>query len=291
MALSLVTAQILALFSMSILLGVHLVVFVMSIWTQVWVNPACGKRTNWLLVAVALAMGAIGIFNAALDVHGNIWAFTTGNPAVFLDASSWGYIVGKVDEAVPGLIGDAVLIYRCWIVYGRRWNVVIFAVLLWTSCMAFALFVVIKSALVQYPDGINNPATTPFISGALGASVLLNVTTTSLIVFRIWRATQSMREQAAGQNKLTYINRIIIESGLLYTISAVIFLFTVVIQSNAIYITGECFVQMTGIAFSLMIVRFDQNLAEEPERDLTWRLAAAPSSTLRSDDSYAVSSG
>ncbi|EMD37749.1 hypothetical protein CERSUDRAFT_94746 [Gelatoporia subvermispora B] len=287
MALDLIRAQILALFFLSIFLGIHLIVFTMALWAQIWANPARGKKTNWILVAISLVMGAIGIFNAALDVHGNIWAFTTENPEVFLDASSWGYVAGKVDEIVPAIIGDTVLTYRCWIVYERRWKAVIISIILWISAVTFAVFVVVKSALVQYVNGINNPALTPFIAAALGCSVLLNVLTTSLIVYRIWMVTRHIRSQfqAVGQTRLTYVNRIIIESGLIYTISAIIFLFTALIQSNAIYITGECFVQLTGIAFNLIIIRFDQNLAgkQSNERDLTWCMATAPSSGLSSD--------
>ncbi|EMD37748.1 hypothetical protein CERSUDRAFT_73577 [Gelatoporia subvermispora B] len=192
MALDLIRAQILALFFTGIFLGFHLILSVMTLWAQIWANPARGRKTNWILVAISLVIGTIGILNAALDVYVNMWALTTEN-------------LEKVDEIVPSIIGDTVLTYRCWIVYERRWKAVIISIILWISAVTFAVFVVVKSALVQY-------------------------------------VTRHIRSQwqAVGQTKLTYVNRIIIESGLIYTISAIIFLFTAIVQSNAIYITGDC---------------------------------------------------
>ncbi|OCH94025.1 hypothetical protein OBBRIDRAFT_885108 [Obba rivulosa] len=256
------TAELLAQFFADILLGIHLVALGMSLWSQLYSNSVRGRRVHSFLVIATVAMGLIGMFNAALGVALNILAWDRKTVMVYIDAP-WPYKLINVNIVVQSLIGDATWIYRCWIVYERNWKAIIFSIFLWISGLVVSTLVVVKAGPTHRFKGINDPSLTPFIGSALVLTVVLNIVTTTLIVLRIWRVSRGIRIYIVGQQRLTYVMRIIVESGLLYTLSAILVLMTSVFKSNLDYIAGHCFVQMIGISFNLVIVRFDHNLADQ----------------------------
>ncbi|EMD36422.1 hypothetical protein CERSUDRAFT_106312 [Gelatoporia subvermispora B] len=263
MGLSLTEARLLALFFTDTFLGIHLVTMGMALWIQLHKDPARGKRTNWLLVIVTIIMGVVGILDATLDIVLNIRVWTTGDLTLFTERASWINIEKNVNQFVQPLIGDAILIYRCWVVYERRWMMIVVPALLWVATCVMSMFTMVLSADIASTSGINAAFLTPFISSAFSLTVALNIVTTSLIVLRIWNISRDVRRYSTGNNKVAFVVRIIIESGLLYTLTAVIILGTVVAKSNADYIPGDCLVQITGIAFNMIIIRFDDNLEEK----------------------------
>lgn len=89
MSLSVSEARLLTLFFTDILLGIHLVTFVISLWTQLVKRPTRGWKVNWLLVAVTLLMGTIGILDAGIDLALNIRVWTSGDVSLFTDLSYW----------------------------------------------------------------------------------------------------------------------------------------------------------------------------------------------------------
>ncbi|EMD31409.1 hypothetical protein CERSUDRAFT_119791 [Gelatoporia subvermispora B] len=262
MGISVTKARILTLFFTNIFLGIHLVTFGISLYTQLWKNPAQGRPTKKLLVAVTLAMGIIGVLDASLDAALNIQVWTTDNVSLFSDVAYWINVVKDSDKAIQPLIGDGILTYRCWVVWERRWKAVVVSVVLWFAGLGVSLGVIAKSAMLKGFDGINAPSLTPFLGAAYTLTVALNIITTSLIVYRIWIVSREVRRYIAGGDRLTYVIRIIIESGALYSVTALVTLLTAVSKSNADYIMGNVLVQMTGICFNLIIVRFEQNLAD-----------------------------
>jgi len=120
-------------------------------------------------------------------------------------------------------------------------------------------------AVIDMHTSLNASYFTPFIVSALSFTVALNILTTSLIVLRLWSVSREIRPQITGRPYLGLVMRIIIESGLLYTLTAIITLGTGVLKNGADYIAAAALVQITGIAFNLIIIRCDQMLGDEPE--------------------------
>ncbi|EMD32282.1 hypothetical protein CERSUDRAFT_118993 [Gelatoporia subvermispora B] len=165
-----------------------------------------------------------------------------------------------IDQFVQTLIGDAILIYRCWVVYDGRIMVVIASSLMWAATLVLSMLVTVRSAAIDTASGINDPSLKPYITSVFTLTVALNIITTSLIILRISRISGEVRQYIAGRQRMHHAIRIIIESGLLYTLTAFITLVTVVTKTNADYIPADSLVQVTGIAFDLMIIRFDNHL-------------------------------
>ncbi|EMD32280.1 hypothetical protein CERSUDRAFT_88274 [Gelatoporia subvermispora B] len=210
---------------------------------------------------ITLVMGVIGTLDASLTTAINIRAWSTGDLTQFIN-SSWMNDVKMVDQVLMPLIGDAMLTYRCWIVYEHSWRAIIPSSLLWLVGFGLCIVLNIKAAVLTSAVGINDPSLTPYIASLLAITVVQNILTTSLIIHRIWSVQRDIRRHGVLHGNVIFIVRTIVESGVLYTSSAVILLGTAVVRNNADYITGDALVQITGIAFNLIIIRFDQSLAD-----------------------------
>ncbi|OCH89306.1 hypothetical protein OBBRIDRAFT_732881, partial [Obba rivulosa] len=191
--------RLIALLFASVFLGVHLVTLSICLWAPLGHKSTRNTSVNYLLVIVAVCMGIVGI----LDVLAA--AVTAGNFNLFSDVSSWHNQVKDVNQCVQLLIGDAVITYRCWIVYERKWQPVIVSIVIWTATLVTSIVFIERSALLTTSAGVNAPAHD-----------------IPIIVIRIWNASQNVRAWVQGRNRLAYVARISLESGLVYTTTAIV---------------------------------------------------------------------
>ncbi|EMD32786.1 hypothetical protein CERSUDRAFT_99163 [Gelatoporia subvermispora B] len=261
MGLTVGTARLIGLFVTDILLGMHLITFFNSLWIQLFRERGPGRKPNRILIAVTLTMGAIGILNACTDLalNNRVFVVTSGDTSLFTDLSYWMNVVQDLCMILQPMIGDAMLVYRFWAIYGRRWKVTIPYFVIWLAACSLAITIIVLSIKSHSPSGFNSPQFAPFIGAALILTVINNIITTGLIVFRLWKITRVTRAQVVGRHRLLVVMRIIIDSGLLYTLTAIVFLGTTVSQNSSDYVFGGVIVQVTAIAFNLVIIRLNQS--------------------------------
>ncbi|OCH94027.1 hypothetical protein OBBRIDRAFT_217018 [Obba rivulosa] len=262
MAISLIKAELLAQFFSDILLGAHLVTFGMTLWSQFCSNPTQGRRINKLLVITSSILAIVGMFNAGLHVSFNIRAWETGDTDLIY-GYGWLSSMTIVDIVISALTGDTILVYRCWIIYERRLKVVLPSILLWLGAVILAVFVTVVGASTSgslFGDG--HGWLVPITVTAIALSVLLNVITTSLIVLRILKTYRQLNTHFPSRRNLSYVIRIVVESGLIYTSAAIALVVTCALAISAVFILSNCLIQVTGIAFNLIIIRFDKYLAD-----------------------------
>ncbi|EMD32779.1 hypothetical protein CERSUDRAFT_126585 [Gelatoporia subvermispora B] len=185
-----------------------------------------GRTINWLLVAVSLAMGFNGVIVACMDL---------------------------------AIVHQVFVIWRLWVVFGRRWMVAVPFVLLWLGDMCATIVIIVGTVSVS--SGYSSSRFTTFATAALVLTVVINITVTSLIVYRIWATARKTQAYVVGRQRSSFVMRIIVESGLLYTATAVVFLGVTAAKSNVEYIVSGSFAQVTGIAFNLIIIRVSSQLA------------------------------
>ncbi|KAF9477028.1 hypothetical protein BDN70DRAFT_881663 [Pholiota conissans] len=222
------------------------------------------KKINWGMVAVAWVLFANATFDMTLAFRHMLHAFvsTTSGEAAAADfaISDWSNLARTTSVVIQTIIGDAVLIYRCWIVYHRSILVILPSLLLWFGLVGSTIWTLILEAMLNVL--FNARQVTHAITTFWSITIALNTITTGLLVYRIWSVDNTNRKhrleviEFAGQGRLKSIKNIIIESGLLYTLSAIATFGTYVGGSEYVYLTsGVVEVQVVGIAFNLIIVR------------------------------------
>ncbi|OCH90095.1 hypothetical protein OBBRIDRAFT_879092 [Obba rivulosa] len=272
MALPIGTARLLGIFFTDILLGMHLITFFNALWIQLFRHREKGRRPNWLLIAVTLAMGIIGILNAGTDLalNNQVFVVTGGDVSLYTDLAYWMNLVQDLCMILQPIIGDAMLVYRFWAVYGRRWKATVPFILLWLAASSMMITII------------------PVFGET--ASCILTYST-ALIAYRLWTVGRAVRAHIIGRRRLQLVMRVVIESGLLYTITAIVFLGTTISKSNADYVFGGVAVQITGIAFNLIIIRVTHRLATEDADESNTEPSTFVLDTLTSNQPNTVSAG
>ncbi|KAJ4474664.1 hypothetical protein C8J55DRAFT_129977 [Lentinula edodes] len=291
MALGISEAQLLGLFLASVFWGMFLITFVQSIRYLLWDLKGNLKPLsiiNWPLLIVAALLAFLSTFDVALGLMHNIEAFIFytgpgGSAARFTGLTDWVNILKTCNVVFGKLISDGVLVYRCWVVYNKRWLVIAFPLLLWLGYLGLSDL-------------------TPSITSGWTMSLVNNILATGLIVYRIWRVDQensayavqsvSSRSRAffgrsSRRTRLQNVTRIIIESGFLYTTIALITFITFLTGSNSFYATSDAELQILSIAFNLIIIR----ISTRPEENYSVQTTRPhhPSFPLRTFTSVAES--
>lgn len=275
MAISLQVAQgIGALFIGSLFYGLYLPTLFFCLRCLLWHTSR--SNVHWLILLAGLTLFISSTLNLGVGMLRSVRAFLQcTDPAgvhAFDNVSDWVNVTRTVTTFVNIFVGDGILIYRCWIVWCRNYYIIILSLILYFGNLSCAAVIVWREVNIQAPSLVNVDLMKPFFLANTALTIPLNVITTVLIVFRIWRvdseSTKYRRFQRQESRKpkpttLHSIIRIIVESGLLYTATAVISFCTYVTNSNAFYIATSLETQIIGIAFNLIVIRAHNRSADE----------------------------
>ncbi|CAA7268856.1 unnamed protein product [Cyclocybe aegerita] len=263
-------AQLTGLFVESILFGVHMVSLgyclqaLMSTKTR-WRRSS---EINWPMVAISCALFANAAFDVSLGFYHNMKAFVFytgpgGAAAKFTDISNWVNVLKSLTVVVQTMIGDAMLIYRCWVVYHQSFLVVSCSIVLWLGCLATTIWVIYLEATLHSRVLVSASQLQPAGTSFWALTIVLNIITTGLLLWRIHSVESSNRKYRIHsitdpdrrRSTLQRVMLSIIESGILYSIASLTTFITFVIGSNAVYVTTDAEIQIVGIAFNLIIIR------------------------------------
>ncbi|KIL59812.1 hypothetical protein M378DRAFT_168815 [Amanita muscaria Koide BX008] len=168
-------------------------------------------------------------------------------------------------------IVDAVLIYRCWVVYNYSWRVICLPGLFWIAGVILSSYDIYlySVALNTYdPEAIDKLAllTLHIWNGFFACNIAVNIYATCTIIYRILRVMRISTANTSGW-RLSQTCRIVAESGALYTFSTIVNLIATVLlaqddrfnyfQSAADPLNFS----MAGIAFNLILIRVGQQRA------------------------------
>ncbi|KAF9444736.1 hypothetical protein P691DRAFT_736036 [Macrolepiota fuliginosa MF-IS2] len=266
-------AQLSGNFCETLFYGMYLVTFCFCVHTLLitgsgreerWLRP---YEIRWMMVGVAISLFAICTFDVAIGLLHNFHAFVkSSNPTnELLNIADWINIARSVNQVIAMILGDFVLIYRCWVVYGRRWLVIVPSLVLYLGgvSMACKLIEVEANPSTLRNISLNSSQILPWWIAFFAITAIQNTLTTSILVWRIWRVEkQSERyihrsgSTAGNQPRhLRKVIRVIAESGAAYTLMVFSTFLVSVTKSNALYPTSDMTIQATGIAFNVILVR------------------------------------
>ncbi|KAF8345147.1 hypothetical protein F5887DRAFT_1282876 [Amanita rubescens] len=292
------TAQIVALFVESIFygqlrirFGMFLITFFHCLRVLVWEDGhiKSWRRLHWKMLVASLLMFIFASLDVAFGLRHNIEAFVYFQGGAIEDferLSNWVNVMKMVDYVGQTFVGDAILLYRCWVIYSRNWLVIMFPLLMWLGETACGIMAAYREATLP-TDGsgmLNTSRLSPWITGLLSLTLAMNLITTSLIVYRIWNIQRVLKHRSVTTvfMPLTSVTRVLIESGTFYTISIVILFVVYMLSNNAELAVSDALVQIIvgltvcpilvqfsstssqGITFNIIITRADRGDATQP---------------------------
>jgi len=257
------------MFLQSILYGAFLVLYAGTIYVLVYRRAT--EKVNISLLAAASAMFALSTTHISIDLSRLIEGFITygrdtpgGALAYYGQINNWKHVFKSAVYCVQTLIGDSFVTYRTYIVWGRRPTVIVLPILL--VCGTFAISIGLCYAIATTPTGgtIFSSGINPWVKGLFAVTLTTNVMCTGLIAYRITNINRSVTKSRAGMGQdLAPIVVIIVESGAIYSFSALTMLIVYELGSNAQYIVLDATFPIIGITFALIIVRIGLNLTQD----------------------------
>ncbi|KAJ6524210.1 hypothetical protein B0H19DRAFT_1043030 [Mycena capillaripes] len=250
-------AQLTGLYFETLAYGMYLVTCCFCAKTLFWISQPGGverlRRRNevrWIMVSVFCVIFIVSTLDDVIGMVHIMAAFVRykgpgGAKEELTNIRDWINIIRTFTQTANMIMGDFVLVYRCYIVYGRRWKVIVPSFILYLTGIAMAI------GLMEAQITTSNAAITltsnvvrPWSSAFFAITAAQNILTTSLLVWRIWRVEHQNEKFRAGntslsapihQPQLRKVIRVIAESGLAY--STLVFLTFVVdiCNSNTIY--------------------------------------------------------
>ncbi|KZT60091.1 hypothetical protein CALCODRAFT_149740 [Calocera cornea HHB12733] len=250
------TATLVGLFTSCVLYGLYVCLFFASLF--ILVSRRSNGHQNGVLLASSIVLFIIITFMLGLSFSNVLDAFvyrSYGNPAAFLEVPFfWKSLTLQVLGLFICLFADSILLYRCWLIWGQSWQPMVPTGVLFLASIAMFIFTVVELSRTA----LYLPSDAPKLYHGLDAFLVLtlvqNVLVTTLIAYRLWRADLAVAAYRSASTLLPVI-WIIIESGLLYSATLLVFLVANFVDPWVSVIMSAMLCSMIGITFSSIIVR------------------------------------
>ncbi|KAJ7893026.1 hypothetical protein B0H13DRAFT_1625340 [Mycena leptocephala] len=248
--LSLPAAELLAQTFGCVLCGIYLVTLGIAGRFLLTTDSGRWKRSSeikWVMVVVSGLLFVNSTLDLVVSTITDVQAFVLysgpgGATHIFTHGSGWQTMTKSFCVPFQSLLGDGILIYRCWHLWNKSWLVVTLPLLIWLANVACSIrFLAILSQATQ--GLVISNSIHPWLTAFWSMTICINIMTTSLIVWRIWIVDRQNRkfgvDSLATYNRphstLSHVMRNIIESGMIYTVVSIFTLATYAIQSTLLY--------------------------------------------------------
>ncbi|TFY75243.1 hypothetical protein EWM64_g8769 [Hericium alpestre] len=262
-------AHLVALFLESLFYGIFLVTFGQCILALTRSRRTPKQKSTFFVITLFFFL--FGTLDIAFLMRQILEAFIYydgpgGANTRLEDISDWVNVMRTVFYCVQTSIADGMLIYRCWIVYGRKWAITAGLSIVWLACIICEIFTCYIEFTLHQSAALNAKDLTPFITSVLATTLGLNLIATSMIVWKIWSihswsytpSIASRVHDTSSHDALRHAIRVVIESGAMYSASIIVFFVVYLAGSNGQYAASDCAFQIIGIAFNLIIIRVEQ---------------------------------
>ncbi|KAH9938802.1 uncharacterized protein BXZ73DRAFT_99863 [Epithele typhae] len=188
------------------------------------------------------------------------YVYTNGGeePATYyLEIEAATHVASTAFVIASVIVGDIILIYRIWVVWGHRWSMIIFPALCTMGYAASGTSVVQLFATFVPGESIFVSESQRRVITTVALTLSTNIYGSVSIAYRIWttnRAMKNERMMLPGMS-LTEAFVIFVESAALYTFWTLFFLCAYAAQSLLEAFAFHNIPAATGISFMLIIVR------------------------------------
>ncbi|KAF8582180.1 hypothetical protein K439DRAFT_1391994 [Ramaria rubella] len=262
--ISLEVTNILSVWFEGVLYGLYCTLFFESVYV-ILKKKKTGTFPAKVFFGATLVMFVIATSHIAVNLYrllrGYVWLVDNPGPVIYFnDLGRWENIAHDAINAVMTWIGDMLLIYRCFIVWDNNYYIialptVLLALSIVTNSVALHLFTEVRLGTLF------SPALVRWMDSIYAIALAQNTITTGMIAYRIWRQDRlsqevGLRTTGAGSRaSLIPVVRIVVESAVIYVLTAIIIIILYARNNNFQFVIQEAIVPIIGIVFTLISVR------------------------------------
>ncbi|KAG1864840.1 hypothetical protein F4604DRAFT_1656903 [Suillus subluteus] len=179
--------------------------------------------------------------------------FPGGPAAFFEDISQPTFLTKNILYAFQTMLGDGVLIYRCYHVWQSIW-VIVLPSLLWFSASA-ASFIVPYYASTSTGGDIYSNLAGRWVVALLVLTLLTNLITSGLLAYRIWTIERRVSAMGTIKSTLMPIVRIFVDAAIMYSAVLFVMLVCFLCSNNAQFIIQDTVMPIIPITFYMVFIR------------------------------------
>jgi len=188
-----------------------------------------------------------------------------GGPAAYIgNLRPWDHILKDTIYATQENLGSAAAIYRCWVLWHKDWRVIVLPIALLITNFVAGYIVCATYSSIDPTATVFNPRLDHWIKTFYSIAVILNILTTSLMSYRIYKTHRKSSAYAVGKGSLLTVFRILVESAALQLVVEIVLLSLFAANINAQYILLESVTSVVGITFNVITLRIKLHAMSKP---------------------------
>ncbi|KAJ7458819.1 hypothetical protein B0H11DRAFT_2199390 [Mycena galericulata] len=283
--LSLPAAELIEQTISNMLYGIYLVT--LGITGRLLLTTESGRwkrrsEIKWIMVAVSVLLFVNSTLDLIVSTITLVQAFVLytgpgGATHIFSHGSGWQTMIKTFCVPFQTLVGDGIMIYRCWFVWNGSWAIITLPVLTWFANIASAIR--IMDLLSRVSEGlVLSSNIQPWLEVFWSLTICIQVMTTSMIVARIWMVERHKKKlsvstidstNSQASRTLSHVMRNIIESGMIYTAATILTLALYTVGDTLLYPASAVEIHSVGITFNLILIRGTQTTRPRSETSVT----------------------
>ncbi|KAF8837981.1 hypothetical protein BDN67DRAFT_972187 [Paxillus ammoniavirescens] len=255
MAITVKEAVIVAMIIESVLYGLLMFVFGVTVWALTYQRTPV--EIPRLMLGVTCLLFILGTMHIVVGTN-HFWQgfITSGDPdAFFQDVTKTTF--KNALYLVETLVSDAIIIYRSHLMW-QRIEIVIIPIIGWIAVVVTGTYAVwsISQLSTANPNIIFLRQTAQWVISFYSTALATNLIATGLLTFKLWVARRNEAGfHCANESVFHPILITIIECGVVYSFSLITMLAVYLSASNSAYIVIDMIGQIIPITFCLIIVR------------------------------------
>lgn len=240
--------------------GFLLCLFLASVYINITLRRHQDGHSR-IMFYIGIAMFIMAAIHVSMNCYRMIEGYVIhradpGGPAAYLSAlAPWHHVFKDTIYATQEMFGDAVAIYRTYVIWGRNWRAVILPAALLIVGMISGYSVCGLYPTEATGRTVFDPRLQAWISTFYAVSFIQSFLTTGLMAFRIWQTDRRSKQYRADKSNLLPVMRILIESAALQLLVEFILLVLYAINLNAQFILLEIVTPLVAITFNAITIR------------------------------------
>ncbi|OAX31160.1 hypothetical protein K503DRAFT_114069 [Rhizopogon vinicolor AM-OR11-026] len=254
------TAAIMSTVLEGILYGFSILMFVGTVWTLTHKNRT--QAVNRPIATVAILLLLLSTAHMIVDIirieDGLVKyrdTFEGGPPAFFADVAQVTFVTKNAIYIMQTLLGDGVVIYRCYVVW-QSMLIIILPSILWCSSGVTGFTAVYSiSQATSNAGNIFAPATGQWIKAFFASTLSTNLLSSGLLAYRIWMIECNISTSRTRSGSMMPVLRVIVDAALLYSVTLLPALVCFICSNNGQFVMIDMIIPIISIAFYMVLIR------------------------------------
>ncbi|KAJ6544149.1 hypothetical protein B0H19DRAFT_1267452 [Mycena capillaripes] len=226
--------------------------------------------TSRRLLVVLFLIWILSTAHWIINVYRAFFAFMRfpkGPIAFYNTLSLPSYTARNTVYCLLTVLADTFAVYRCYVVWGRKWWVAVGPCLLVIGTTVTGVGVIYTFTRVTPGNVVFIAQVVPWVTSYVVMTLATNVVCTFLIAYRIIRNRMTFiainSSGSRGRDPLMTSLIIILESAAIYSSALIILIVLYLLDSNAQYIALDIAVSSIGITFTMIILRVSMGVTSD----------------------------